>query len=182
MTPRPRFRPALLALALIYGVSMNVSMPAAQAPAHTVASEDEQAVRQVIAGYEEAWNRHDMTTLGRLFADDAEWVNIVGMWWRGRADVEKAHRAFHETMFRETPLIFSDVSVRFVAPGVAVAITTIEMGDFTTPEGHAMLQTRDRCTFVVARRGGEWKIVSGHNTVISPAAAPHDPVNGAGSR
>ncbi len=148
----------------------------AQAPAPAA---EEQAVRAVVAAYEETWNRHDMDALGALFAGDAEWVNIVGMWWRGRTDIVKAHRAFHETMFRDTPLHFTGVSVRTVAPGVMVAITDMAMGDFTTPSGHAMIGTRDRCTFVLARRGGEWKIVSGHNTVVDPQAARHDPVNAA---
>lgn len=168
----------LLATLLLAGATMDASSAAGQTSAPPPApSADEQAVRGVVSAYETAWNRHDMAEFGRLFTEDAEWVNIVGMWWRGRADVQKAHQAFHEVMFRDVPLHFTDVAVRTVAPGVAVAIGTIQMGDYTTPGGHTVRDTRDRMTLVMVQRDGRWKIVSGHNTVIDPVAARHDPVN-----
>ncbi len=158
---------------------MDASPLAAQMPAPPaeLSSSDEREVRGVVAAYEAAWNRHDMTELAALFTDDAEWVNIVGMWWRGRADIQKAHHAFHQVMFRDVPLHFTDVSVRTIAPGVAVAIGTIRMGDFTTPSGHVAKDSRDRLSLVLVQRGAVWKIASGHNTVIDPVAAAHDPVN-----
>jgi uncharacterized protein (TIGR02246 family) len=51
-------------------------------------SSDEQSVRQVATANEQAWNKHDMDALAPLFTDDAEWVNIVGMWWRGLPEVK----------------------------------------------------------------------------------------------
>jgi hypothetical protein len=43
--------------------------------------------------------------------------------------------------------------------------------------GRVVRGSRDRLSLVVVRRGGRWLIGHGHNTVIDPAAAPHDPVN-----
>lgn len=74
-----------------------------------------------------------MRALGALFADDAEWVNIVGMWWRDRAALTRAHAAFHETMLKNTPTRLELGSVRALAPDVLVAVATVTMGDFTTP-------------------------------------------------
>jgi Domain of unknown function (DUF4440) len=42
---------------------------------------DEQTIQAVVKAYEACWNRHDMAALAELFADDAHWVNIVGMYW-----------------------------------------------------------------------------------------------------
>ena len=51
-----------------------------------LSKEDDRAVREVVAGFEKAWNAHDMKALAGLFREDAEWVNKVGMHWRGRDD------------------------------------------------------------------------------------------------
>lgn len=157
---------------------MSTGTLAGQSSAGTSApAGEEQSTRGVVSAYEAAWNRHDMSALADLFAEDAEWVNIVGMWWRGKAAVVKAHTVFHEIMFRDTPLHFTDVAVRSVAPGIAVVIGTVQVGSFATPDGRTMPASGNRLTLVVAQRQGQWQIVSGHNTVIDPIAAPHDPVN-----
>jgi uncharacterized protein (TIGR02246 family) len=133
------------------------------------------AAHAVAAAYEDAWNRHDMRDLGALFTEHAQWVNIVGMWWRGRAAVVGAHAAFHATMFRDTPLHVEQTSARVLAPGVMTAVLTLAMGDFTTPDGRVMHGTRDRLSLVLVREDGRWRIAHGHNTVIDPVAAAFDP-------
>ena len=37
-------------------------------------SNDEGDVRQVVSGFAETWNHHDMEAFGRLFAPDADFV------------------------------------------------------------------------------------------------------------
>ncbi len=65
---------------------------------------DDEALRQVLASYEAAWKMHDMRALAPLFRDDAVWVNVVGMYWRGKDAVVRAHAAFHETIFKHCEL------------------------------------------------------------------------------
>lgn len=141
------------------------------------ASPDATAARAVAAGYEEAWNRHDMRALDALFTEDAEWVNIVGMWWRGRAAVGQAHAAFHDTMFKDVPMRLEVDSVHTLAPDVLATVATLTMGDYTTPDGRVMRDSHDRLSLVLVRRGGRWLIGHGHNTVIDPVAAPFDPAS-----
>ena len=40
------------------------------------ASNDVEDVRTVVAGYTTAWNRHDSDAFGKLFAPDADFVNV----------------------------------------------------------------------------------------------------------
>ncbi|MDX8450453.1 SgcJ/EcaC family oxidoreductase [Mesorhizobium captivum] len=54
--------------------------------------------------FADAWNRHDMDDFAALFAEGANFVNVVGMWWKNRTEIERAHRATHETMFRDSRL------------------------------------------------------------------------------
>jgi uncharacterized protein (TIGR02246 family) len=143
-----------------------------------LSGEDEQAVRRVVAAYETAWNRHDMKALGVLFTPDADWINIVGMHWTGQDEVQKAHEVYHRRMFATTDIRSTRVEVRGIGAGVAVAVVDLAVGDFKTPTGQEIKESRDRLSLTLVKRDGRWEIVHGHNTVIDPAAAPYDPIRG----
>ncbi|MDX8512638.1 SgcJ/EcaC family oxidoreductase [Mesorhizobium captivum] len=38
----------------------------------------------VATAFADAWNRHDMDDFAALFSEDANFVNVVGMWWKNR--------------------------------------------------------------------------------------------------
>jgi len=113
-----------------------------------------------------------------LLGDDVNWVNIVGMHWWGKAAVVKAHEVFHRTIFRNTEMTITDVAITVITSDAAVAVVTLKMGEFTTPDGERkMAAAQDRLSLILAKREGGWKITHGHNTVIDPNAEPFDPVN-----
>lgn len=66
---------------------------AASVGGSTATNLDEQAIKDVLHRYGDAWNRHDMKALAELFTDEAHWVNIVGMHWPGKAAVVRGHEA-----------------------------------------------------------------------------------------
>src|SRR6476469_9605175 len=92
-------------------------------------------IRRLPEQFELAWNTHDMGAFANLLADDVEWVNIVGMHWRGKPAVVKAHTVFHGSIFANTDVKVTDIRVRKLAPGVAAIVANLEMGDFETPLG-----------------------------------------------
>src|ERR1700710_1071207 len=69
---------------------------AAQAP-----DSDEAAVRSVMSDMRDAWAKHDMKAWTSYMSDDVQWVNIVGMWWRGKDEVFRAHDIYHRTIFKD---------------------------------------------------------------------------------
>jgi SnoaL-like domain len=76
----------------------------------------EEAVGNVVKGYCEAWNTHDMKALAELFVDDAHWINIVGMHWPGKPAVVAGHAAYHQTFIRTTGIEMADVEIRESRP------------------------------------------------------------------
>src|SRR5215472_16021678 len=83
-------------------------------------SQDEAAIRKVETGLQEAWNRHDAQAFGSLFTEDADCVNVVGWWWKGRPQIEKKVADAHVFMFRESTLTDDEIRVRFLTPRIAV--------------------------------------------------------------
>ncbi len=138
---------------------------------------DEEAIRGVLTAYVDFWNSHEMAGLAELFTKDAEWINIVGMHWRGREAIIKAHDVYHRTMFQKVTLAVESIELRAVAENVVVAAMVVRAGAFTPPDGVPRPSTRDRLSLVLAKRVAGWRIVLGHNTVIDERAAPFDPVN-----
>jgi hypothetical protein len=47
---------------------------------HVLAAPTEEQVRNAVNGMAEAWNGHDMEAFGKLFAADADYVNVGGKW------------------------------------------------------------------------------------------------------
>ena len=61
-------------------------------------------VKAVLDKWEAAWNASDMNAMWQLATDDIHWVNVVGMHWRGKAEVQKAHQVFFDQLFSRPTL------------------------------------------------------------------------------
>ena len=51
------------------------------------------------------WNTHDMTRLADIYADDADFVNVIGMRWKGASQIAQMHVLLHESRMRQTTLV-----------------------------------------------------------------------------
>lgn len=133
---------------------------------HSGAAEDEAAVRSIVRGFEEAWNRHDMDALARLFADDADFVNVIGARWIGRPAIKEAHQATHTTIFKNSRLRIGETSVRFLKPDVAVSRSVWDLEGHTSPAGEPQPARKGIFTNVLQKKDGGWQIVVAQNTDI----------------
>jgi uncharacterized protein (TIGR02246 family) len=147
-----------------------------RAEAGRLSEEDDRAVRKVVAGIEAAWNAHDMKAYGKLLRDDVEWVNVVGMHWRGRDAVMKAHAAFHETSFKNHTIKTDTVELRSLGGGHAVAVVTTTNDPFTTPAGDVVPKRQNRLTYLMTKGSDGWKIAHAHNVPVDADAARFNPV------
>lgn len=43
------------------------------------------------ARFTEAWNERDPEKVAAIFDEDAEFVNVVGIWWHNREEIYKAY-------------------------------------------------------------------------------------------
>jgi uncharacterized protein (TIGR02246 family) len=56
---------------------------------------DEAQVRKVIAGFGDAWDRHDANAMAALHTEDVNFINIFGEWWKTRSQVEANLERIH---------------------------------------------------------------------------------------
>lgn len=119
----------------------------------------------------EAWNRRDARALAALFDEDAEFVNVVGLWWHDRASIERAHAYGFEHIFPESTLVLGRVAVKRLREDVAVVHARMRLTGQTPVAGIEAAGPRmNLFSFVVHRGEGGWRCASAHNTDVVPGA------------
>ena len=92
-------------------------------------------IASIVQTLADSWNSHDMDLYAAQFADDADFVNVLGMHWHGRPEIAARHAEVHRTIFRNSKLRVLDHSVRPLAPDIVLALITWEMTGHETPPG-----------------------------------------------
>jgi len=131
-------------------------------------SSNEQAVRAVGSQVIETWNAHDMKAFAELFRDDAEFVNVYGMWWTGRERIKAEHEATHATVFRQSRLSVNKIQVKFLRTDVASLHVLWDLTELALPNGQALPDRKGVLVYVLVKDAGEWRIAVGQNTDIAP--------------
>lgn len=164
-----------------------VLVPPAFAKAPAGAHEREEAtLRKLVADQAEAWNRQDAVAWSKDFAPDAEFINIVGTIFSGRADIEKRHAAIFATLFKGSRTQVTVRKVLFLDNDVAVLDMEHRVSGYVgLPPGVQPTvpgELRTQMRYVLKRENGQWRIVAGQNTDVKPAptqapasAAPSKP-------
>ena len=143
----------------------------------TAVRQDDDRVRAAVNRFAEAWNTHDIDALSALFASDADFVQVNGVWWKGCPEIYRNVGFLHGTLppnttgvtlpsntygvFRSSTYRFDRLDVRFVKPDVAIAhVLWTQLGypRFAEPR-HGML------SFIAVRDGDQWVLSAAQNTL-----------------
>ena len=149
--------------------ALSILVAAASAPAHQGAARDrdEAEIRDLQARQASAWNHHDAKAYADLFTEDGDVVNVVGWWWKGRAEIESKLRAAFAFVFRDSTMTITYVQVRFLSPEIAVAHVGWTMTGARTPpnipEPREGIQTQ-----TLRKTAGRWLITAFQNTNAVP--------------
>jgi uncharacterized protein (TIGR02246 family) len=112
------------------------------------------SVKSVVASLAESWNRHDMAAFAAAFAENADFVNVIGMHWQGRQEIEAKHTVTHRTI-------------------IALAHVSTELkGAESLRERVAPETRRSLLTCVLVKEADRWLITAAHNTDIVPVPFP----------
>jgi uncharacterized protein (TIGR02246 family) len=130
---------------------------------------EEHALREIVNQLEVTWNNSDSAGFAAPFAEDADFVHILGGHFNGRASIEAAHRTIFDTIYKGSTVKFAVEKVRFAGPEVAIVFSFATL-NITQPKLPPKLNARP--TMVLQRQNGAWKIIAFQNTVVTPEGAP----------
>ena len=130
-------------------------------------SADEAAIRALEARQPEAWNNHDAKAYSNLFTEQGDCVNIVGRWWKGRAEIEKKLTDAYIYVFKESTLTITSVDIRFLSADAAIAHVRWTLTGARTPAGLPVPQQGIQ-THTLQKQNGQWLIAAFQNTLSVP--------------
>jgi uncharacterized protein (TIGR02246 family) len=137
----------------------------------------EKAIVALLAKQAEAWNAHDARAWVAPFTADAEFVNIRGTLFQGRAQIEQRHAELFRGVFSNSRVTVTTRKVVSLGPTAALAETVHELRGYERlPPGIAASDTdgtlRTRLKYVLLLTPDGWRIRSAQNTAVLPAPAP----------
>lgn len=158
--------------AFLLSVALLVASPAVAQPSQALPAAAQRAevaaIKAVLAQYKAAIEKLDATNTERLFAKDSTIFETGGV--EGTYANYLAHHLgpeLHE--FRSFRFSDYKVDVHLIAPAAAHAIETYNYR-IETKSGE-IAQRRGVATSVLKKIGGQWKIVSMHNSARKPRAS-----------
>lgn len=126
--------------------------------------------REIPSRFAKAWNEGDANKIAALFDEDADFINVVGIWWNNRDDIQKAHDYGLKVIFNQSELRVTKTEVKFLSETIAIVHARMRLKGQTSRQ-NSTDQPGLRFnifTFVVHKTKNGWSCAAAHNTDIVP--------------
>ena len=130
---------------------------------------EERILHAMVYQMEAAWNAADGAAYAALFAEDADFIHILGGYYTGRAAIEAGHRMIFGTIYKGSTVRYSVEKIRFLREDVAVIFLRQYLQFF---ENRTPRELEARPTVVAKRLQDSWQIAMLQNTRISDVGVP----------
>jgi uncharacterized protein (TIGR02246 family) len=127
-----------------------------------VSDADSSSIKQVVAGYSEAFNHHDAHASAILFAEDADFTNLRGAYRHGQKDIEQIFVSLYAGMLKNAHRTDTVKNIRFLTPEIAVMEDFWEITGSKTPDGLDNPDRKGLFGWVLTKVNGQWKITVFH--------------------
>ena len=123
----------------------------------------------VVETFVNAWNAGDAQQLASIFDDQAEFVNVTGLWWHNRERIYKAHDYGFKVIFKNAHLEILRTKVKHLSDNIAIVHARTSLTDQTTIHPDEKPAKRSNIlVFVVKRIEGSWVCFTAQNTEVIP--------------
>ena len=126
------------------------------------ADADSSAIKQVVAGYSEAFNHHDAHATANLFAEDADFTNLRGVYRHGRKEIEQIFVTLYASVLKNAHRTDTIKNVRFLTPEIAVMDDLWEINGSTAADGAENPVRKGIFDWVLTKVKGQWVITAFH--------------------
>jgi uncharacterized protein (TIGR02246 family) len=156
-------------LTSIFACSILLLSSAASGQDVSANTQDEKAIRVVVASLADAWTAGDARAWAKLFTEDADFTVWNGMYSKGREAIEQGHKQIFSTFYKDTKMRYVVRSVRFLRDDVAlvhVDASVVKKSEDLPPSPHAVP------LLVMVKDKGQWRIAAFHNTNVQTSGVP----------
>ena len=132
------------------------------------------------AAFARAWASREGAQIAALFTEDADFVNVTGLWWTGRDAIAKPHDYALKSFFADTELSAGRTETRLLGADHAVVRCRFTLSGQRKPDGGIAGPRQTILVFVLQRGPEGWRAVTAQNTDVVPGKETH--VNDGGLR
>jgi uncharacterized protein (TIGR02246 family) len=128
---------------------------------------DSAAIKQCVAAWEDAWNRHDAHATAMAYVEDGDFSSTTGVPSHGWKELEAHYNEIFTTFLKDAHRTDSVRSIRLLEPGVASVDIDWQMTGARTRDGKDAPNRKGLLTWIVTKqRDGQWKITIYHESVF----------------
>jgi uncharacterized protein (TIGR02246 family) len=129
-----------------------------------------EAIRTTLDALSEAWRHGDGVAFADWCTDDVDFINLLGMYVKGRAAVVAVHEKIFKGPYANSTVVFDIEHVRPLSDDLLVVISPSRLD---IPAGPVKGIVLSIATLLFVRDGERWKIASFHNTRREATATDH---------
>jgi uncharacterized protein (TIGR02246 family) len=142
------------------------------APDQANAADDESAaIKNVISGFTDSFNRHDAHAVAMWFTEDADFTNVGQLTSHGRKDIEAHFVPLFTGRLKNSHRTYTLRTIRFLTPTVASVAIDYKLADTIDPNGKVVPLRNGFYDWIVTKQNGKWLINVLHESEPAPAPA-----------
>jgi uncharacterized protein (TIGR02246 family) len=128
---------------------------------------DSAGVKQCVAAWEDAWNRHDAHATATAYVEDGDFSSTTGVPSHGWKDLEAHYNEIFTTFLKDAHRTDTVRSIRFLSPEIASVDIDWEMTGAKTRDGKDIPVRKGLLTWVVTKQhNGKWMITIYHESAF----------------
>ena len=140
---------------------------------------DKAAIVATLAQFQKNLNDHQFSEMPTYTTPDFSFVNVVGMFWQGEPEVQHAHQAIFDRIYKGVTMPApapGELTFRAITPEVVLVTNRIVLPQRSdAPQTAVAGSTAAMFTTLLVKRQGRWLITAGQNTPVDARAAASDP-------
>jgi uncharacterized protein (TIGR02246 family) len=151
-------------LAIFLFVSFSAAVSWAQMPSSMDA--DSAAIKQCVAAWEDAWNRHDAHATATRYVEDGDFSSTTGIPSHGWKELEEHYNAIFTTFLKDAHRTDVVKSIRFLTPEIASVDIDWQMTGAKTRDGQDVPIRKGLLNWIVTKHNGQWMITIYHESAF----------------
>lgn len=129
---------------------------------------DQKSINQIIENISLSWNSQAGHGFADHYAADADFVNIFGMTFSGKDEIEARHVKILETFLKGSIMDVDSIKLREAQPGTVIALVNWKVSNIQKPGKDSLYETMQGVfTHVFLKNNGKWEIAASQNTTIA---------------
>ncbi len=124
---------------------------------------DKESIEKILKDFAEGWNVHDVKKFSKVFAEDADFTNVMGVSRHGRTAIEEMHEPLFKTIWAQSILQITKSKIRSIKPDVAAVDAWWNLDRLKSPDGGDRSPRNGLLNFVMTKYMNNWLITVMHN-------------------